>query len=66
MTSGVDPNAVASAGKLVASDDGVNWAVIDRHAGQYFAWKRQAGLFLIGDPCRHGPYCWQPQERNRR
>lgn len=61
VTSGNDPNAIASAWTLAASDDGVNWTVIDRRSGQHFAWKRQTRPFLIADPRPHRLYRWQPE-----
>ncbi|MFW7268036.1 GH92 family glycosyl hydrolase [Gluconacetobacter sp. Hr-1-5] len=60
VTSGDDPNAVASTWELEASDDGVNWTAIDRRSGQHFAWKRQTRPFLIGDPRPHRLYRWRP------
>lgn len=61
VTSGGDPNDSAQAWDLAASDDGVNWTVIDHREAQHFAWKRQTRPFLIAHPRPHRLYRWRPE-----
>ncbi|MBB2205454.1 GH92 family glycosyl hydrolase [Gluconacetobacter takamatsuzukensis] len=60
VTSGADAGEAAQGWELAASDDGVNWGVIDRRDGQHFAWKRQTRPFLIAAPRPHRFYRWRP------
>ena len=43
------------------SEDGQEWEVVDKRAGQTFAWDKQTRVFTIDDPGTYAHYRLVPQ-----